>query len=47
MGLQEGAKSQTSHKLHERFSKLQHGGTCIIANEEVAQYVTSQGLDEE
>ena len=47
MGLREGAKCQTSHNIHERFGKNQQGGTCMIANEEVAQYATTQGADEE
>ena len=47
MGLREGTKCQTSHNIHERFSKNQQGGTCMVANEEVSQYVTSQGSDEE
>ena len=47
MGLREGVKCQTSHNVHERFSKIQQGGTCMIANEEVAQYTTIQGADEE
>ena len=47
MGLREGTKCQTSHNVHERFGKIQQGGICMIANEEVAQYVTTQGSDEE
>ena len=40
-------KSQTSHNVHERFGKIQQGGTCMIANEEVAKYSTTQSSDEE
>lgn len=47
MRLREGVKSQMSHSVHERFSKIQQGSTCMIANEEVTQYVTSQGSDNE
>ena len=36
MRLQMGVKYQASHKVHEQFSKTQQGGTCMIANEEVA-----------
>ena len=47
MGLREGTKCQTSHNVHERFGKIQQGGTCMVANEEVAQYITTQDSDEE
>ena len=47
MGLREGEKFQTSHNVHESFSESQQGGTCMIVNEEVVQYVTTQGSDEE
>ena len=46
-GLREGTKCQTSHNIHERFSKSQQGGTCMVATEEISQYITSQGADEE
>ena len=47
MGSREGMKSQTSHNVHKCFGKIQQGETCMIANEEVAQYITTQGSDEE
>ena len=47
MGLREGTKCQTSHNIHKRFAKIQQWGTCMVANEEVSQYITSQGSDEE
>mmetsp|Transcript_11877 Transcript_11877/g.17372 ORF Transcript_11877/g.17372 Transcript_11877/m.17372 type:complete len:207 (+) Transcript_11877:1840-2460(+) len=47
MGLREGVKSQTSHNVHECFGKIQQGGNCMIANEEVDQYITTQDSDEE
>mgnify|MGYP000635964825 CR=1 FL=1 len=47
MGLREGTKCQTSHNVHERFNTLQHGGRCMIASEDISQYVTTQSTDEE
>ena len=39
MDLREGTQCQTSHNVHERFGKIQQGGTCMIANDSIAQYV--------
>ncbi len=47
MNLREGSRAQTSHNVHERFSKCQQGGTCTIINELFGAYVTTQGSDEE
>jgi len=47
MGLREGMKTQTSHNVHERFGKIQQGGTYLIANENVALYVKTHGSDKE
>ena len=47
LDLREGAKCQTSHNVHERFSSCQQGGTCITTNEMAGNYVSDQGADEE
>ena len=47
MDLREGTQCQTSHNVHERFGKTQQGGTCIIENDSIAQYVTTKGSDKE
>lgn len=47
MGLREGAECQPSYKVHECFGKIQQGGTCMIAKEEVAQYIPTRGSDKE
>lgn len=47
MDLREGSRVQTSHNVHERFSKCQQGGTCITVNELIGTFVTTQGSDEE
>ena len=47
MGLIEGTKFQTSHNVHEEFSEIQQEGTCMVANKEVAKYVTTQEACEE
>ena len=31
--LHEGSRTQTSHNIHERFSTVQQGGACLLAQE--------------
>ena len=47
LDIREGGRLQTSHNVHERFSTNQQGGTCMMTNEHIGSFVTSQGSDEE
>ena len=47
LDLREGSRTQTSHNVHERFSTVQQGGTCILAQEAIGSFVSEQGSDAE
>ena len=47
MVLREEERFQTSHNVHDQSSESQQGGTCMMSSEEVAQNVTTHGVDEE
>ena len=47
LDLREGSRTQTSHNVYERFSTVQHGGTCILAQEAIGSFVSEHGSDTE
>ena len=47
LDLREGSRIQRSHNIHERFSTMQQGGTCLLAQEAIGSFVTEQGSDPE